>query len=427
VPATPTDYETSATPQPQSPVHGGERVPVLDGLRGLAILMVLVRHFALPVPPPAGDTLDQLAWAVSKQGRFGVDLFFVLSGFLITGILLDARGGAHWKRRFYLRRAVRILPLYYAVVTLLVLGSLWLARAGQGAEAAERMIGSLQWWYWTHTTNWMLALAGTYAAAPFHTSFLWSLAVEEQFYLVWPLFVGWLARPRLLRLCLALAAGSLLLRAALVMLGAPVATVYYATVTRLDPLALGGAIAVLVRSPGGLARFRPHAPLTAAICATAFAALEGVALAGWLSNRVAFVAEASLIALGFSAVLVAALTARPGTWFMRVLTSRALRNLGFYSYAIYIFHVFIREALDRLGASPAALMDVLGGSYVLAQLGRTLLGGGLAFAAALASWHLYEKHFLKLKRRIPMPRAAGAPAGVEAARASNPELAASVR
>jgi peptidoglycan/LPS O-acetylase OafA/YrhL len=271
-------------------------------------------------------------------------------------------------------------------------------------EGAERM-GSLQWWYWTHTTNWMMALAGTEQVAPFHTSFMWSLAIEEQFYFVWPLLVGWLSRRQFLLLCLALAASSLLLRMAFVLLGAPYATVYRATVTHLDPLALGSAVAVLMRSPGGLMRFRRYAPLTLWICGVIFCVMAGMAPRTSSQHRTAFVGEVTLVALGSAALLVLALTSRPGSWPVRVLASRPLRALGFYSYAIYMFHVFVRTALERAGASPAALLAVFGGSYILLQIGWTLLGGGLAFVLALVSWHLYESHFLKLKRWMPMPHA----------------------
>ena len=129
-------------------------------------------------------------------GYTGLDLFFVLSGFLITGVLLDARETPNRVRNFYVRRGLRVLPLYYGVVFALVV--LWPLFRPDGTPAIDTLRHN-QWWYWFHATNFISRLPG---AMPYNTGHFWSLAVEEQFYLIWPWLVFTLSPKTLLRLCL---------------------------------------------------------------------------------------------------------------------------------------------------------------------------------------------------------------------------------
>jgi len=164
-----------------------DHVPALDGLRGLAILLVLARHTANELQPGRG--LDVAVKRVLQVGWSGVDLFFVLSGFLITGILLDARGGRHYFRNFYMRRSLRIFPVYY--------GSLFVTFAVLPFFVATPLFAVLQrnqLWYWTYLVNVLSPLTGG-TGTPYNTAHLWSLAVEEQFYLLWPAVV-WVSGPR---------------------------------------------------------------------------------------------------------------------------------------------------------------------------------------------------------------------------------------
>src|SRR5688500_3242782 len=157
--------ESSRTPA--LPRH----MPSLDGLRAIAILAVLAYHAS--VGARADGPIGAWALTLAGGGWMGVDLFFVLSGFLITGILLETRGAEGWYRSFMLRRAPRILPLYYVTVLVLVAGSTLLTGTA-GLEGAT--LRGAQEWYWTHLVNVLVARDG-FSAASLHTGHFWSLAL----------------------------------------------------------------------------------------------------------------------------------------------------------------------------------------------------------------------------------------------------------
>lgn len=216
------------------------RIPALDGLRGLAILMVMLFHFSL--------NLDGHAWVenafrspVRDFGWTGVDLFFVLSGFLITGILVDARGAQNYFSAFYARRALRIFPLYY-----FSLAAIWLVFR----HLVARPSGVI--WYAIYAQNW-LPVGGP------GIGHFWSLAVEEQFYLVWPLIVYASSRRRVLQLSVAGIIFANILRVSLWEHGVETYIVYANPFTRMDALLAGAACACLARDSVWVERFRRHA------------------------------------------------------------------------------------------------------------------------------------------------------------------------
>src|SRR4051812_48705226 len=150
-------------------------LPGLDGLRGIAILMVLALHFLGDATPhgPVG----RLVVKAASYGVLGVDLFFVLSGFLITGLLLDAKSGPHYFRNFYARRTLRIFPLYYLVLTILFIVLPRFTALPAPLEDARIHQG----WLWTYTSNFFIAARAEWALT--YVSHFWSLAIEEHFYL----------------------------------------------------------------------------------------------------------------------------------------------------------------------------------------------------------------------------------------------------
>jgi len=179
----------------------------LDGLRGVAILLVLFLHFIIGQGVPAPSVLvDWWFIGIVRAGWMGVDLFFVLSGFLITGILLDTKGSRHYFRQFYTRRVLRIFPLYYGslVLFLILLPTLFPDDQVLHDLHADAV------WFWTYLYNVKVAAAGfTPSSALGH---FWSLAVEEQFYLIWPIVVLCLGRRHLLGAFWAGVVGALLCR-----------------------------------------------------------------------------------------------------------------------------------------------------------------------------------------------------------------------
>jgi peptidoglycan/LPS O-acetylase OafA/YrhL len=376
---------------------GSRRIPALDGLRGIAILMVLLLHLApfghgLPAPTAF---VDKAFLHTARIGWIGVDLFFVLSGFLITGILYDTKGSANYFRQFYARRVLRIFPLYYGALAifLIILPALfpehWVLRDLK-ADAA---------WYWSYLYNMKVAATGYGPSSAL--GHLWSLAVEEQFYVVWPLIVMWLRTRQLLIACVVAMVTALTCRIALSVTGYAVLVNVW-TLSAMDALAIGAFIAVVARQPGGRQTMRRWAGPVAAIAGVPLAGLflgEAVSL---VQHRVLATVGHTLIAIFFGAILVLVLTSAPTGTLGRAAANPVLGFFGKYSYALYIFHPLL------LWFNPNSWLKLnfrglptLFGSQLPAYLLWLVLTIGLTVAVALVSWHVWEKQFLKLKRFFP--------------------------
>jgi peptidoglycan/LPS O-acetylase OafA/YrhL len=379
------------------------RIPALDGLRGAAILVIMLHHF---VTMPAARGFEIPFVLAAKAGWVGVDLFFVLSGFLITGTLVDSRGAAGYARSFYARRALRILPLYMATVAVLTIS---LPLAARFDPECARKFGTHIWWYWTQTTNIMLARAGNFDVVGFSTPHFWSLAVEEQFYLVWPILVALCPPRHLASACLTVAAVSVILRPVLLANGTAPLAIYTLTPTRMDGLALGGALAVARRSDSLWRLVKSPAQSVARLPA-----------AGWLGVIVLGVLGMALLdpavdhnapamqAIGFpmiaavaAVVLAAALCAPVGSPLERWLTAGWLRTLGRYSYGLYVLHYPLAHLLWSAGVDPRKLPAV-DGSRLPAQLLVIAAASSLSFGAAWVSYQYLESPFLRFKRIVPV-------------------------
>ena len=366
------------------------RYAALDGLRGLAILMVLFVHFIGDETPRTA--LERAMVKGANYGIWGVDLFFVLSGFLITGILHDSKGSAHSLRNFYVRRVLRIFPIYFGTLLILfgVLPALPVRYPAGLAESARH-----QGWLWTYTCNVYLAKAGTWALP--YVSHFWSLAVEEHFYLLWPLAVLRLTRRALLRVCVVGAAFALALRCALSLAGATDVVLTVFTLCRLDSLLVGAALALAVREMG-LARVgRMGRRMLAPLAALIFLASAWNAATSGLLREVVLPVRTALVAAFFGALIVASVVAPRESGLGRVANAGSARFLGKYSYGLYVFHGIVAYALVEgrtLDAFDAAL-----GSHLAAMIVQASLGAGASLAIAVASYELYEKHFLRLKDR----------------------------
>lgn len=364
--------------------RGPDRIPALDGLRGIAILLVLIFHSldiqvdAVPIP---------FIHAIAISGWTGVSLFFVLSGFLITGILLDSSPGRRSLGHFYMRRALRILPVYYA--TLLIF--FYLIPRDAFPELAWH--DDREFLYWTFLQNWAMAARGSFLNAP-NLNHLWSLNIEEQFYLFWPLLVFGLGRRWLLWLCGALIVGCLGLRIALYLHEAPWVAIYIMTITRMDDLAVGAAIACLVRGSKGLAPFVPIARVVGSVCALYVVALMFVAGGFLLRADLTLTLGFSVASLGFGSALILVLVAASDEWVTRLLSARVLRTFGKYSYALYVVHLpIVIFLMVPNGANPGIPRTAV----YFWHLALTI---GLSFAVAFVSWHLLEQPFLRLKKRF---------------------------
>ena len=370
------------------PLRSGTHLPVLDGIRGMAIALIVIYHAVLSVRFKPTVILDRVVLRVVEFGWTGVDLFFVLSGFLITGILYEAKNKQGYFRNFYARRILRIFPIYYGFLCFLFI---ILPRLASPSEQLSALLGD-HVWYSTYLVNVWVALNDWH---PFPlVSHLWSLAVEEQFYLVWPWIVFLLSRRALMSVCLGLVASSLVVRVASHATGFPLAA-FVLTPARMDALALGGLVALVAREPGGFLRLKRWAPLTAlasaACLATIFLWRQGFKNTDPLVTTVGLTFLATL----FASVLAIAVASPPQAAVAQVFSLRFLRSLGRYSYAMYIFHVPIIVWLYPLVS--VISVPTLAGSHLPRQLVFLAVTGSVSLLAAMVSWYLYESHFLKLK------------------------------
>jgi len=364
-------------------------IPELDGLRGIAILLVFLTHFvALQLPIDARGVDGAVRW-VARFGWTGVDLFFVLSGFLITGILLDTKGEPGYWRNYAARRCLRIFPLYYGALVLVLLV---LPRVVHWDDSRYAILQANQAWYWTYLVNFMEVIKGPGSAA-LNTSHFWSLCIEEQFYLVWPLVVLAASRRALLWIAAAACVGGLAFRWWLVRTPLDPQAAYVLTPGRLDGLMLGAALAVAARQ-GGLERWQGTARRLFAGSATLV-----VALAGWRGmeyrDPVMAVAGFPLIAVAFGSLLVLALTTQGR--FARLLRTPHLGAWGRYSYGLYLMHYPLLGAIEQKLGAPLARLTWKG-SHLPAVGVICGIGIPLAFGMAWCSYHFYEKRFLALKR-----------------------------
>jgi peptidoglycan/LPS O-acetylase OafA/YrhL len=370
---------------------GGDpsRVPVLDGIRGLAILMVLLCHFSLYGGIDPATTADWIYFKLTAPLGCGVELFFVLSGFLITGILLDTKSAPGYFRSFYMRRVLRIFPLYYGTLFFFYVILPRITTPG----GSYRAVLDAQAWDWAYLSNIRLALDGWWSAG--YLGHFWSLAIEEQFYLAWPLLVLLCTRRSFLFLCAGLFGISVAIRWGQWIDGERLVRGYF-TFARLDPLVTGAALAALARSPRGLAPLRPWAGIAGLGSLAALTYL----ITSELHSRPDHVSRLyvqTLYALVFGSLLLLTVTARQGSVLERVFSNRALIFLGVYSYGIYVFHhpLLVFAGTHGIGAN---LLPTVLGSKLPALAVVVAVGGAVTIAIAMLSYHLFEMRFLRMKR-----------------------------
>ena len=376
--------------------HDG-RIPALDGIRGLGMCLVLVQHYfytretsamALPV-------FDRTVWGLVDSGWWVTDSFFVLSAFLITGILLDSKGKSRYFVNFYARRTLRIFPLYYGSLLLFFVLLPLVPHPAAAAYVSDSLPD--QAWFWSYMTNFRIAALGDWYGHLVPTVF-WSLAVEGQFYLVWPVVVLLCPRRILAGLCVALIVIAACFRVGLAFAEvSPVAT-FVLTPSRMDCLAVGTLLALRWRDERAWER-------TARAASRALLPLSLVLillfLPAWkldwkdpLTNTLGFTATALLC----GAIIVRAVHAPPTATLRRFFEGRWLRTVGRYSYAMYIFHgpvaSFVKLVYDFDRAPP-----VMGSALPLTVV-YTLIASALTFAVAWLSWNLLESPFLRLQNRF---------------------------
>jgi peptidoglycan/LPS O-acetylase OafA/YrhL len=371
-------------------------IRALDGIRGLAIIFVMFHHFEPLIP--ASNLVVSCAKAIFSFGWMGVDLFFALSGFLITGILLDTRDANNYFGAFYARRVLRIFPLYYSVLAVVLTAAAFMhPRPPNVPVPADQKV------YFLYLTNWLVLWKGRWTSNIL--GHFWSLAVEEQFYLVWPLCVWLLVRRNLAAVAVGASLIALLVRIFWVAHSGPGQAIVMATVTRMDALLCGALGAIVFRGVQGLNVLRKWLPWVTCLALLPFAIVAGILRVLHGAGGELFFVETigfSLLALGFSCFIVyAAVTDGAAKLMQRVLRSRILTDFGKYSYGIYVYHVPI------LGVFVLAIrrgpFGSIRGDFWFAAVCVALLFA-TSFLVAKVSYECFERHFLALKRHFEARR-----------------------
>ncbi len=383
----------------RGPAGTSSHDPALDGLRGLAVLLIYIFHYGGGLKSP--HLVVRLFGYLTASGWVGVELFFALSGFLITGILWDSmqpHRAPHRLRNFYARRALRIFPLYYVALAICAIELIAIG----GKFSQIRMFYILA--FFLQDLPKLTEIAQQIPTLPHYH--LWSIAVEEQFYLLWPfLLLIFSTRRAALRLCL----GTFALSLAFCLTIFGMTHVFSAQTARImssfllthaGALALGGAVAVLLRSPADsneqttVARFALPAfflGLATYIASSLFCHTFT------LTPRLQFVIGLPAVWLASAATIP--LVLRSGLP-RRFCSAAPLRFMGRISYGFYVFHLLLQPVFDTI-ATHYAHAD--SGSYY--QFVRMAAGFPITLAVAWVSFQLLELPFLQLKRFFPLPSA----------------------
>lgn len=352
-------------------------IPALDGIRGLGVILVLIFHYGSSTMALG---LGTSVLRVTGIGWSGVDLFFVLSGFLITGLLYDAKGRQNYFKNFYARRTLRIFPLYYfAAIVVIILAVI----TGYGILGGSNPV-----WVLLYVGNFQMAINGGGSIL----DHFWSLAIEEQFYLIWPMIVLSLSRGKLMLVALAMIVISPLVRTLLVLNDAPDLGVYVLTPARMDGLAMGALIALFVRGPRGIAPLVPWAWRLGAVSAAAFLVIVVVRRDFSTSDPVILTAGISLLTIMYSSLLVLSLTFRP---LQSVMEMPVMGWFGKYSYGLYVWHPIVNIILLHSPLTAQFEADT-----PLKVVALVLFAFMVSLLVTLASYKFLEAPLLRLKSRF---------------------------
>jgi peptidoglycan/LPS O-acetylase OafA/YrhL len=361
----------------------------LDGIRGLAILMVLGCHL-IYINSNIQTPIYSLARGVKDSLFCGVDIFFALSGFLITRILIETVNDTHFFRSFYARRALRIFPLYYGVLLVLFACTPLLHIDWRGD----------QWRLLTYSNRLFPDPAGE----PWHFYYgglislvnFWSLHIEEQFYLLWPLLVFLVRSPkRLLYVAAGLSVVALGLRLWLYTHGFPIEFLYTSLATRMDSLLIGASLALALRTRFHAWALRVATPafLTATLLFVADLTIQRIPA---IPNIPALAPiEFTLISIAATALI--AMCLKPRSRMAHVFRTPVLRFFGKYSYGLYVFHTILPMFYVPFLISLTQRLR----NHAVGNVLNSIVELAVALGVSMLSYHYFEMPFLRLKRFFP--------------------------
>ncbi len=368
----------------------GEHLPVLDGVRGLAILLVTLYRFGKEAFDDG--TAGVIGNVLFSIGLTGVDLFFVLSGFLITGILIDTKHKPNFFRSFFLRRSLRIFPLYFGSLAFLLIFIPWWIDGENPFASAQKH----QFYLWTYLTNVKMTIENAWCFG--YLDHYWSLAVEEHFYFVWPVVIYLLTPKQAKMISLLLAVSCVVGRAAFCALSTNDLAPSVLTIFRCEGLLLGAFLAIWIRGTE-----KPKS-LRLLVAWIAMLGISCLLIASFAGGRLLGLPQA-IVSIVWAAFLYIAITGAPQGSLVRSLEIRPLRTLGKFSYAMYI----VQNPLIPLIAwavSVASLETIIGNS-IASRLAYVSIMFSITFVLAFVSWHLFEKWCLRL-RDLPTKRSVSA-------------------
>jgi peptidoglycan/LPS O-acetylase OafA/YrhL len=362
--------------------RGGGRIAELDGLRGLAILLVVVAHYvAYALPNCASGGWRAYSLALFRLTWTGVDLFFVLSGFLIGGLLYDAKWSMNYYRTFYFRRLYRIVPLYFLWISTFAIGLHLVGAASAGPLRAIFNRDVPAWSYPLFVQNIIMAHRQTFGPSWIATT--WSLAIEEQFYLVLPLLVRNLSGRRIAGIALVAISTAPVVRLVLSASGNPYVGPYTLLPCRADALGFGVLAALACRNKDAwlwLSTHRKHLYMALLSLGCAVAKLAHF---DWLLYNIGLTCIDA-----FYAVLLLLAVVNPGR-LESGFRNEVLVKVGTVSYAIYIFHLGINELIHfAVYGREARIVDWSSAFVTLASFAVVILLSAL-------SWGLLEKPLIR--------------------------------
>lgn len=366
------------------------RLIALDGLRGVAILMIMLRHFyneeiIKSGYPIIGPIITKLALA----GNYGVELFFVISGFLITQILLDSKNSPKYFLNFYLRRFLRIFPLYYGVLFLLFLILPHIVTFDAGAKD----IASRQVWLWTFLSNTHWAGGLWDSSNIFRLGHLWFLVVVVHFYIIWPWIVHKHEVQKIAYICLIGMMLCLMVRIFYTTVGGP-ELFTWSSITKFDGLLCGSFLAAGFKSDNITHLITKHASKVTWFTGLLFFVLIFVPRKFmWDTAQYWWTFMETISVVFFGGILILALQEK--STISALMKHKILFTLGKYSYGLFVMHNICLPLFQWL-FKPSELSKTLN-SPLSAQIIFYILSIAASFLLAFTTWHLYEKHFLKLK------------------------------
>jgi peptidoglycan/LPS O-acetylase OafA/YrhL len=376
--------------------------PELDGIRGIALLAVMLSHGGPYIAQT--NKVSKLFVYAMIPGWSGVELFFVLSGFLITGILLKSKTAENYFSSFYARRFLRIFPIYYLVLTV----GLVAAAHFSWWNALLPVAGKTRIAYYFYAQNWPMFWPHHLFLKINGFGHFWSLAVEEQFYVVWPLVIWLLPENAILTICSVGLVVALPLRVLMVHRFAEDFTAMALTTSRMDGLLVGVILAILLRR-GQIPRRWIY------LCLGVGAAIIGFIAVFHHNELIATYFYMPTIGItGFSLLSggLLALSQHRIVWLRYLLEARWLRTVGKYSYGMYIYHIPVYLICTHaMGGRVDATLPL---RWALPYIGFLM---AVTFLVAKASYDLFESKILALKRyfRPRYSKSAETVAAVEAA------------